>query len=447
MAVAAATVWEVRTTGVDTNGGGFVTGASGTDFSQQDAAQYALTGATTAAANAIILHASAAADMVGNIAQVISGTNFTPGLYQILSVVVGVSITVDRNCTTAAGALGVVNVGGALASPGMAGSGHAAGNQMYVKSGTYTVTSASTNIAAGCVSWTAQAANANAGKIFGYGITRGDGGTKPIIKADGVITTFTLFTLGLGNHIENLTFDGNNRTSSRGLNAANGRAYNCKGQNCTNTGIFAGECFLCEATGCATAIAMIPTHGFFCYSHDNTFTGLSTNGATMLMGCISANNSGASSHGFDAQFSGCRVAGSTFCNNGGDGYRDNTGVGNAAGSVANCILDSNGAYGINSSATHDQFFMYKNAFRNNTSGATNNITAANNVGAITLTADPFTNKAGGDFSLNNTSGGGAACRAAGLGGAFPGGTTTGYRDVGAVPHQDSGSSGGFIIGA
>ena len=42
MALPAATVWEVRpTAGSDTNGGGFVAGASGTDYSQQNAANSA----------------------------------------------------------------------------------------------------------------------------------------------------------------------------------------------------------------------------------------------------------------------------------------------------------------------------------------------------------------------------------------------------------------------
>ena len=37
MALSASGVWEVRTAGNDTNGGGFKSGASGTDYSQQDA--------------------------------------------------------------------------------------------------------------------------------------------------------------------------------------------------------------------------------------------------------------------------------------------------------------------------------------------------------------------------------------------------------------------------
>ena len=42
------TVFEVRTDGSDTNGGGFVTGASGTNWTLQAAAQYAVTDAVTA---------------------------------------------------------------------------------------------------------------------------------------------------------------------------------------------------------------------------------------------------------------------------------------------------------------------------------------------------------------------------------------------------------------
>jgi hypothetical protein len=56
---------------------------------------------------------------------------------------------------------------------------------------------------------------------------------------------------------------------------------------------------------------------------------------------------------------------------------------------------------------------------------------------VTLTGDPFVNAAGGNFALNNTVGAGADCRAAGIPGAFPGGTTTGYLDIGAVQHRDS----------
>lgn len=58
-----------------------------------------------------------------------------------------------------------------------------------------------------------------------------------------------------------------------------------------------------------------------------------------------------------------------------------------------------------------------------------------NIGFISLSADPFTNASGGDFSLNNNGGGGASLR--GLSLAFPTTiSTTAYPDVGAVQHQD-----------
>ena len=56
MALSASTVWEVRpATGSDNNGGGFVTGASGTDYSQQGTAQYALTAIASAGAGDCII--------------------------------------------------------------------------------------------------------------------------------------------------------------------------------------------------------------------------------------------------------------------------------------------------------------------------------------------------------------------------------------------------------
>jgi hypothetical protein len=58
--------------------------------------------------------------------------------------------------------------------------------------------------------------------------------------------------------------------------------------------------------------------------------------------------------------------------------------------------------------------------------------------------DPFTNAAGGDFTLNNTAGRGALLRAAGY---YPiaGGSQIGYPDIGAYQHQDSGGGGGGVF--
>lgn len=211
MALGATTVWEIRSAGSNNNGGGYVPGSSGTDYTQQNAAQYALTNVTTAGADAVLLSASAAADMVGNIARIVSGTNFTVGYYEILSVVVGVSITLDRNCTTGAGDTGVVNVGGALASIGALGSntvglGAVAGNLICVKAdGNYSLAANDT--------FSVAATAANPIRIIGYNSTRptastqGDGYLGRNTTTDGKLITTNMpnyqyqagFRLGAGN--------------------------------------------------------------------------------------------------------------------------------------------------------------------------------------------------------------------------------------------------------
>lgn len=183
MAITSAAVWEIRTTATagNVNGGFFKTGASGVDYSQQNAAQYALSGLTSAGAGAVILTASAATDMVGNGIHIISGTNFTAGWYEITAVSAGVSITVDRNCTSGVGATGVANVGGAMS---LANSDDDAvfenaviGNKFYIKQGTYAL-GGTVNISVN--------GNATSGILVeGYAVTRGDrptGSTRPLIN-------------------------------------------------------------------------------------------------------------------------------------------------------------------------------------------------------------------------------------------------------------------------
>src|ERR1700677_1792923 len=102
MALSASTVLEVRngadwSGASDTNGGGFVAGASGTDYSYASipalgAAKYALTNGSATTSSATINTTSASSDMVGNIAYVAGGTgSITGGWYQIISQVTGTS--------------------------------------------------------------------------------------------------------------------------------------------------------------------------------------------------------------------------------------------------------------------------------------------------------------------------------------------------------------------
>lgn len=197
-ALDATIVWEVRVLGAQTNGGGYKPGASGTDYSQQAAAQYALTTVTSAGATATMTHASAAAVMVGNTCRVVSGTNATLGWYEIISVVAGVSLTVDRNWCTGAVANGVVNVGGAFLIGGtldadfFSSTNKESGNTIWVAAGTYTLGESITTTDTYLI-------------LEGYSVARGDkptGTNRPLISgparyinfASGVITKFISFT-------------------------------------------------------------------------------------------------------------------------------------------------------------------------------------------------------------------------------------------------------------
>lgn len=234
-ALSGAIVWEIRSTGNDNNGGGFKTGASGTDYSQQTSPQYALTLVATAGAGATFLLASASSDMVGNIAHVVSGTNFTAGFYEITSVSVGVSVTCDANICTGVGASGVINIGGALATIGKIGSasanqGAVAGNLVCVKSGSYTMTSTVDTFAAvGTVT--------SPIRICGYASTRptvsthGDGylgrtnGNGALITTNMPAITYTtgrLLISGNFNIVENLSATSASVAASSGSIAVSG---------------------------------------------------------------------------------------------------------------------------------------------------------------------------------------------------------------------------------
>src|SRR6266568_1510943 len=150
MALSSVITWEVRTTGSDTQcAGGFKTGATGTDYSQQTAAQFSGTDlvidATTNTKVTSATHNFVAAD-VGNLIQITAGVGYTTGFYEIVSVASNAA-TLDRS----PGAVGLTGgtwwEGGALASPGMAGGAKVAGNQVWIKAGTYTITSTTANVA------------------------------------------------------------------------------------------------------------------------------------------------------------------------------------------------------------------------------------------------------------------------------------------------------------
>jgi hypothetical protein len=108
--------------------------------------------------------------------------------------------------------------------------------------------------------------------------------------------------------------------------------------------------------------------------------------------------------------------------------------------LQNCISEGNTGAGFSLPSTADSIYLNNCATYNNGSSITG---AFNNLNPIAYTASAFTNAAGGDFSLNNTAGGGAALRGMGAPGPFPGGMT-GYADVGALQSQAP-TAGGLLV--
>lgn len=422
MALPVTGVIEVRTTGSDTQcGGGFNAARGGTDYTQQNAAQ--ATGTVTSTTTTVTATAGIfTAAMVGN--YITDGTTFK----EITAFTNATTVTVD-SAPSWTGA--TVYVGGALASPGKAGAVHVAGNTIYVKAGTYSITSASTNVAGGCGSLTA-GVNASQTRLIGYQSTRGDGGTKPLLQASGISTFAVITTAGM-TWVENISVDGGSLTSSRGFIASSdGVFYRCRAVNCTNNAFRAGISVLCEATGCSTGVAFQLGSFYYCSAYSNTFSGFGPSGS--VIGCIAANNSGATSDGFTGVQGLSPLTNCVAYGNGRSGFQATAGASNNV--LTNCVAYGNGGAGFNVSGAWNGGFLLNCAGGNNTSGNVGANWTGTMVGFVTLTASPFTNAASLDFSLNTTVGGGASLRAAGMPAALPGLSTTSSPDIGASQHHD-----------
>lgn len=443
MALSTSSVWEVRTAGDDTNGGGFVTGAAGTDYSQQDVKNSGGNDSSTtdAVANGTSTITSATASfqttIVGNIIHLSGGSApLAAGWYQVTARASTTSITVDRN--VAAGTGITMNIGGALASLGMVGSFLVSLNVVHIKTGTYLITSATPNVSGGCFS------SGLTFHIEGYQATRGDLGTKPLLQASGISTFTIIVGTGIGASITaNLRMDGAGLTASRGT-STHSLIYRCDFENFTNSACSnpgSGRAIECSGTGCSTATVFLNMACTSCVAYNNTITGFNTtNAASSHVNCISANNTGATSDGFVSSGSSSlsKFVGCVSYGNGRDGFR----IGSTLGaSCINCIAESNVGSGFLISSAGGVVFVNCAAFDNATDFNVGANRPSKNVNPIIGTGSFFTNAAAGDFSLNSTAGGGADLRAASSPGIYPLGLTTSYLDIGVAQHQDSGGGG------
>jgi len=442
-------VWEVQVGASDLNGGGFKPGATGTDRTYPTSNPQAIGDLKTDGATLTVMVSATytfVASDVGNVVSVNvsdSGGLATVGRYEIISVMGG-KATVDRawasgNNGATAGATAVL--GGALATPGQAGKTLSTANEgtnaqkIFVKSGTYTLTTSTAGSGGPFTN-----SNRSYAIVEGYETTRGDLGAKPVLDA-GVQTSVILWQHSVANaaYFVNLKADGQSGSGNKGFlqGYAYSSTYSCEAVDCDQAacyGFSIGKIIACKASNCyngfyafveavlCSSIAAVnngfetTTAGFGirnCLSHASGNDGFAVAGSAVVLGCAADANA---RYGFNGP-------------NGGGGYVD----------FVNCVASNHsgvGGKGFTGGSFAFWCTMANCATYNNTANDTPRI----QIGLVTLTADPYVDQANDDFRPNDTAGGGAALRAAGIG--VYGQTDN--RDIGAVQHTDSG--GGYTYG-
>lgn len=473
MAIPTSMVWEVRSTGSDLNGGGFDASArgAGTDYSQQDVPQAVYTDLTIDSTNGSKVTSAArpfVAGDTGNTLRVAAGiSGFSPGVYAVVSVSGGSAILDHSIGTTGtAQASGEIRLGGAIATFSRLAADMVGSNVAFVKAGSYV--EAATVILGQSASVNSTTAPT---RVIGYQTSRSDWGTMPATRP--VLTSTSsgdaLQLTGSGFVLRNVeVHGGGSGTVINGVvNAgvpSDVAVINCKAQG-GDIGLSItqsrGMAVRCEVTGCAggiyTAGDSVVSH---CYIHDNTlsFAGacVSVEPGSLVRRCIIVNNLPASGASYlkGIALKASSAFHNTLYNNGGDGIQLSlySGMSEALEANGNIIAKS-GGYGLAFGGPGDTSgfpFMPSldgNAYWANASGLyvrsdSGSVEAVNAALAYTMSQDvdlgsaagndPFTNAAGGDFSLNNTAGAGALLRGTAPLEVWPGLSQSGHLDFGAI---------------
>ena len=430
MAFTTGTQFEIRTTGNDTNGGGFAPGASGTDWSQQDNPRYAVTDAVTNGATTITsATANFGADVVGNIAYIAGGSaNITPNWYQITGRTNSTTITIENRGAQPASGTGVtLRIGGALASPGgfcqmlSTVQGNAPNVVAWIRKGTYVISVNTNNVSNGKLGFDSGSGFVSHA-LIGYDTTRGDlTGTRPLIQCSSGVTGTLVRTHGYfnyGTNLINIELDGANQgvvgITAVTTNSGTAIFRDCIVRNCTTgivgesggghfalrtqainctTGYSATETYLCEAISCTTGYQTTQSQQRMCKQPRRCVARNCTTGFNMqsvrtienclAIGCVTGFLNSASNADQPMYF-GCIAMNCT-----GRGFDL-----------------ANGGYNMSCAS-------YNNAVANRIppiSGTNPSLWPFQTYNFITLTADPFVDSTNNDYRLNNVAGGGALLR-------------------------------------
>ncbi len=457
MSLAATTVWEVRTTGNDSNGGGFDPALGGTDYSVFD--NPIATGTVTSASATVTATTGIfTSAMVGNL--ITDGTTWK----EITGFTSSTIVTVD---TAPSWTSVAIKVGGAVASPGIPGGKAVNGNLIYIKAGTYNM-SASANVANGRFNSAATSASNVPFQVIGYSTNRTilNNDTAPVFNPSA--NSVTCFTFTSGNIlVRNLDCEQPGAfTSCLGFSFQSSPQY-CqkltaggsltKGFDVQSPGVFMDGCLTNLSAGVGTGFGLNGSDSINNCVALNGLTGFDT-GTTAnctLIHCLAANQSGTNAGGFK-NLSGNN---NTLINcvayhvtgTGAIGFHGLSS--NYAQNLINCVATDCATYGFSGGATPRITSNLINcAGYNNTTAnfdAAYATAAINNIGFIALSASPWTLPGSLNFTLNSTTGGGASLKAAGYPSSFPGLLGTNYPDIGSFQTNGAvipgGAAGGRIF--
>lgn len=443
--------FEIRSTGDDTNGGGFAPGGAGVDYSQQDSPQYAVTDAACASSfNITSATANFGTDVIGNICYFAGGTgSATPRWWQIVARPNNTTITVDTRGYAPGNTTGAtLRIGGALASPGAFGQMFAQqpgeGMTGWLKAGTYTITNSTVNTSNGPIDLYS-GSGFSMGALRGYHQTRGDStGVRPVISAGSVSNIIMLKVSAyqkMGIYLRNIEIDGNNQANVTGTsyyaNYGTTIIRDCIYRNCTTginastyadgsvvvstqfigctTGCNALRADSCEAISCTTGFLSTTVRGFGCLSNciaRDCTTGFSSSYGKTIANCLAVQcGTGFSQTTANVDpviFMDCIAA---LCT--GRGWNIPYGIN------FNCASFSNGLANILPP----------------TAGTVQSSWSILTENHITLSVNPFIDSTNNDFRLNNTANGGALLRKSGI--ILP--SQSLKRQIGPVLYTDSGS--------
>jgi len=447
-AISSSMIFEVRQGGSNNNSGCFKEGATGTDLSQSATQSYGASDlvidGTTNTKVTSASHNFVSTD-VGNCLRISSGTGFTAGIFEIVSVASNAA-TLDRSAGTLSSTGGVFHVGGALATLAELNTRMCSGCRAYVKAdATYTVTSL-TNF---------NYSNSGASWIAGYTSTRGDGG-KATVQASSSVGDYIIgLSVGGSFWFRNFILDVNSQGSTKCLllNAIRAAAQNIE---CENLGggnapvvwnSSSNRCYYCYVH---TGTIASGQPGFFLGNNGGlcehcTVSSITSNGAvgfalgsadpSACLYCTVDSLTGTTTDAF--QFTATASYTLDHCvvyNVTRDAIRITTNL--AAPTITNCVL-STALNGINNTSTAfraDDVLNDYNFTYNMSGSVITGITAGAH--SVTLSVDPFQAASSHDFRLNNKATGGGAVRAHGYPSTLPGVTGTFYPDAGVAQHQD-----------